>query len=798
MLALLLAFAGQAAEATTPETIPIYACISVPQGESTPARYRELAEAGFTTSLTGFSSVAEALKAMDAAKGTGVTLFITCPELKRDTAATVRALSGHPALAGYHLEDEPSAAKFAGLAAWQKSIQEIDAAHPCYINLLPVYASPQQLGAKDYKDYVDQFIMSVQPPLLSFDNYPTSSGKLEPHLYTNLEIVAAAARSARKPFWGFYQAVLWDTMPARTLAQLRVESYSNLAYGAQCIQVFTYWMPGFPAHRDAPIDLQGKRTPAYTLVKQVNGEIRAWSRVFKDARVLGVTHAGKSLPPGSQPFAAKAGLASLDVGAGGAVVSFLEKAGRSYVALVNKDLHDTLKITIAFDDPKKVLELRKDGQDRPVIAAEFTIDPGDLLVFQFPGSRTYTESDAIFPNPERGLFLWTDFAKTPDFSGLAAKGYRIVHGLVHLDSYRDAPLSPAFLQTLGERFAAVRKAGMKVLLRFAYDFTEKGQDAPKERVLEHLAQLKPLFAANEDVIVAMEAGFIGAWGEWHSSKNKLDQPEARKEILTAVLDALPKSRLVKIRTPGYAKTIFGDEPVTEAEAYSGSDKARVGHHNDCFLAGEDDAGTYWPGPREPLKKYAETWTKHTVMSGETCRLSPPRSDGKTALVELARFHWSMLHEGYHPDVIKAWKSQGAWDEIQKRLGYRFVLREASWPASVAKGGTFTLAVTLKNAGFASMFNERKVYAVFTDGAKRHVSPLEGVDPRRWWGGEETKLSANVTAPAEAGTYRLSLWLPDAAAALRDRPEYAVRFANGEVWDPKTGENVLAAELKIGP
>ncbi len=420
-----------------------------------------------------------------------------------------------------------------------------------------------------------------------------------------------------------------------------------------------------------------------------------------------------------------------------------------------------------------------------------------LLPAQDP-SRVYKESEELFPNPERGLYVWTDLVKTTDYTGQAAKGYRIVHGLVHLDAYRDAPLPPAFLDTLAERFAAVRKAGMKVLPRFSYDFTEKGQDAPKERVLGHLAQLKPLFAAHEDVIVAMEAGFIGAWGEWHSSKNKLDKPEARKEILKATLDALPKSRMVKVRYPMAAKLIFGDEPLGEAEAGSGSDKARVGHHNDCFLASADDAGTYWPPPIEPLKKYTETWTRHTVMSGETCRLAPPRSDGKTALAELARFHWSMLHEGYHPDVIRAWKDQGAWEEIQKRLGYRFVLRDASWPASLAKAGTFTLTVTLKNAGFASMFNERKVYVVFSDGKLRHVAALDGADPRRWWGGEESKLSAKVTAPAEPGSYRLSLWLPDMAPALRDRPEYAVRLANEDVWDAKTGENILAAEVKVGP
>jgi len=381
---LLLAFAAQAAEAQPPtaDAIPVYACISVPPGESTPARYRELAEAGFTTSLTGFPNLAEALKALDAAKGSGVSLFITCPELKSDPAGTVRKLASHPALAGYHLVDEPSAAAFEEIASWQNSIQAIDASHPCYVNLLPIYANDQQLGTHGYQDYIDKFVKTVQPPLLSFDNYPTSWGKLELNVYTNLEIIAAAARGARKPFWGFYQSINWDAMPPRTLAQLRLESYSNLLYGAQCIQAFTYWMPGFPAHRDAPIDAQGKRTPFYKVVQEINGEIRAWSRVFKDARVLEVTHTGNSLPQGTKPFAPKSGLKSVDVGSGSAVVSFLEKGNACFVALLNKDLSKKLKLTLDFDDPAKVLEVRKAGADRRVSGSEFTLEPGDILVFQ--------------------------------------------------------------------------------------------------------------------------------------------------------------------------------------------------------------------------------------------------------------------------------------------------------------------------------------------------------------------------------------------------------------------------------
>jgi hypothetical protein len=43
----------------------------------------------------------------------------------------------------------------------------------------------------------------VRPEILSFDIYPTCFGPLDPVLFTNLELVSAAARAAGKPFWGF-------------------------------------------------------------------------------------------------------------------------------------------------------------------------------------------------------------------------------------------------------------------------------------------------------------------------------------------------------------------------------------------------------------------------------------------------------------------------------------------------------------------------------------------------------------------------------------------------------------------
>ena len=68
------------------------------------------------------------------------------------------------------------------------------------------------------------------------------------------------------------------------------------------------------------------------------------------------------------------------------------------------------------------------------------------------------------------------------------------------------------------------------------------------------------------------------------------------------------------------------------------------------------------------------------------------------------------------------------------------------------------------------------------------------DPRRWNPGESTVFEARIVAPP--GAYDVLLHLPDAAESLRDRPEYAVRFANPGVWEA-SGMNRLAETVTVG-
>jgi hypothetical protein len=53
-----------------------------------------------------------------------------------------------------------------------------------------------------------------------------------------------------------------------------------------------------------------------------------------------------------------------------------------------------------------------------------------------------------------------------------------------------AAISPAYLDFLQKQTDAVRKAKLKLIVRFAYTESTAGDDAPLARVLGHIDQLK--------------------------------------------------------------------------------------------------------------------------------------------------------------------------------------------------------------------------------------------------------------------------------------------------------------------
>jgi Domain of unknown function (DUF4832)/Domain of unknown function (DUF4874) len=427
-------------------------------------------------------------------------------------------------------------------------------------------------------------------------------------------------------------------------------------------------------------------------------------------------------------------------------------------------------------------------------------------------SVNYAATSALFLNPERGFHNDIELMSGRNFSYVRGKGHSISRALIRLDEYRNSPLPPSFLAQLDRQFQLVRSAGIKVIPRFSYNFPKGNDDASRspdaslELTIEHINQLKPILGQNADVIATIQGGFIGAWGEWHSSANGLDRPEPKAKILAALLAATPSSRMVQIRYPTDLRTIY-PQSLTLANAFNGNRQSRVGFHNDCFLANRLDAGTYTNNPSE-LKNYISKVSPFIAVGGETCQVTPTqhRSDCPTAEDELARFHWSFINSYFYEPDIDRWRKEGCYDRIARNLGYRFQLLQSNFPARLQRERTLNGNFTIKNVGYASPYNPRglELIARHRQSGKVYRLPLlkplsRTHDPRFWLPQAGTILvdvRAKIPQTAPPGAYELLLNLPDPMPKLANRPEYSIRLANEQTWEAKTGFNSLRRTVQL--
>lgn len=434
---------------------------------------------------------------------------------------------------------------------------------------------------------------------------------------------------------------------------------------------------------------------------------------------------------------------------------------------------------------------------------------------QSPMLVNYQTSNEYILNPERGFYANIEIGKDKDMNRVREQGFTLARSNVHLDQFRDMNISEDFLQEFKDALTKVREAGIKVIPRISYNFpmpgeTEKQPDAPLPVVLNHIQQLKPIFQEFQDVIAALPAGFIGAWGEWHSSTNGLHNSESKQQVLTALLNALPSTRMVQLRYPSDIRSAYPN-PLNNAEAFTGINQARIGHENLCFLANTDDAGTYSINDNDnsihstdiqnDLQNYLKAISPYVVVGGETCQVTPQsaRTDSETTLAEMQRFNWSYINADFYAPVIDRWKKEGIYNTIANKLGYRFRLVEAQIPGSVNSGGDFKISFTIANDGFASPYNPRSTEIILRNQENKQVYRFPvNTDPRRWFSQQQHQVNFSGSIPVDMpkGSYQVLLSLPDPAPKLYERPEYSIRLANQDVWEPSTGYNSFLANLSV--
>lgn len=340
---------SRAAAVKTPREFPISFWCGPPEEFLTRARFQEIKDAGFTHAMPpcgGPDTPEYNRKTLELCRQVGLKAYIAdgrltsainAPDAPEKLDALVADYKNYPALAGYFLGDEPSAAAFPALAKVVDYLHEKDPQHPVFINLLPNYASSEQLGAPTYEEYLSRFLREVKPFLLSYDHYhftTTGDGAL---FFPNLAAARQASLDFKTPFQQIVQSTQFGAQRRPNEGELRYEAMQTLAYGGQGLMWFTYWKPTKDTSYDwqhAMIDGDGKRDEQYYLVQKVNRELQVLGAPLLGATSLSVFHDGV-IPPGGarhtdQPIRV-AGKGDFTIG------TFRGAGGKTLVLITNAD-----------------------------------------------------------------------------------------------------------------------------------------------------------------------------------------------------------------------------------------------------------------------------------------------------------------------------------------------------------------------------------------------------------------------------------------------------------------------------
>ncbi len=406
--------------------------------------------------------------------------------------------------------------------------------------------------------------------------------------------------------------------------------------------------------------------------------------------------------------------------------------------------------------------------------------------------RTFPETEETFANPGQG---WMTTRRLPDGPGRFP--YSVAYFRLNWEDIE--PVEGQYnWQLIDEPLAAWTKRDARIALRImttnahtkgyfcspkwlfdagckSYDYVAGGADIASggaritriepdygdplylEKHGRFIKSLAERYDGNPQ-IEFIDIGSYGIWGEWHT---KHPQPwPVRKQIIDMYLNGFRKTQLASMSD--------------DAEALAYALAHGAGFRRDGVGSPWHEAN--WIGSQKyaQVQGFADQWKRAPVVFewfGPYEYLIERGWSFDRALDFMAANHVTFIND----NVGKVPPEQmPKLEQLARRAGYRFVLREISHPESPARGETLTVDMKWSNVGVGKLYRRYPLvlYLLDSKGAIVVQQPQTDIDATGWLPGERS-VAATLRLPTtlQAGQYMLGLALVDPAS---EKP--AIRLA----------------------
>lgn len=445
----------------------------------------------------------------------------------------------------------------------------------------------------------------------------------------------------------------------------------------------------------------------------------------------------------------------------------------------------------------------------------YAVDKQDMQVI------TYHEVNDTIKNPDCGFYYPMSIACKPTGMDKNKPIYnkdRLVHLRFGLKAFsiagnldRDYDITPEMLEALDAYMNQIRQAGGSAIIRFAYDnFNgDKNLEPSIEQIEKHIWQLKPFFTTNADVIISVESGFLGPWGEQHSSS--IVTKENMKRVVDALLLAVPENRGVTVRKPEWYCAASGVD-ISQIDSHittKGNPYYRLGIFNDGYLGSSSDLGTYKNRKKE--LQWLFTQATHTIFGGEAVKGTMDTDENgylynSPEHIEQEMFitHTAYLNEAWNDQLIGSWKNtpytgldplyagKSAFEFIENHLGYRIVLKNASLPYTAEKGTDVSFQITMENVGAGNVVNAKDVYLILQNTKGQHAVLLqEDITTLLSKQTKTVTIPFSVSNTLETGDYEIYLKVVNQGDGVETNKR-CIQFANKDIWDASISANHIGS------
>lgn len=424
------------------------------------------------------------------------------------------------------------------------------------------------------------------------------------------------------------------------------------------------------------------------------------------------------------------------------------------------------------------------------------------------------ESTQTIRNPERGFYKLVQVEMSKDEEDIESfeeeitdieeenPDVSLISFQLNLKNYvTNTKIGKDKLKEIQQYFDIMRQHGYKVIFRVVYD--SKGEENPEpefNQILDHMDTLKEIYTDNEDILYVIEAGYLGSYGEWHDGKYD-ENKQYRNEIIKKLLEIVPSSITINLRKPSFI-TDFTTEQLNANMAYSETDIARLGLHNDGYLASKTDYGTYEEDEREESLLYQHNLTKYTIFGGECLKSESQYNDLENGIEDMQYRHCTYLNKTYDEEVKEKWRNtifnsdtdvysgKDGFKYIQDHLGYRFVVKKVDL---MQEGNEQKINIQLENTGFGHLVNKKNVEIIYKQEDNVYYSKID-TDIRKDLSKEDRISNLNYTVKLpenmNSGEYEVYIKISEPYDSLKNNAKYSIQFANIDIWNEQLSANFI--------